>query len=194
MAMALRTLEWHAANGDVIRFSGSPPFLLDTFYPGVSSGAAEAVRGIRMDGQNTYHVSKEPLTPSASGSIQAAGGTYVEKQKNLDDLRRRLQAALDPKHFGVLLYNNFSGSFRLPCRPIAGAAFDKRLGSAIKFDAEWISDAPHWTQAAQVKLSVGLIKKMWRFPWAVKPTVFGSITNRGYIINPTSRAPRGRVD
>jgi len=158
---------------------------MDTFYPGVSSGAAETVRGIRIDGQATYHVSVEPLTPSVTGSLQANGSTYDITQKNFDNLRRRIQAALNPKRFGILIYTSNAGSFRLSCRPIAGASIDKRIGGSAKIDIEWISDEPHWTLARPTSISVGVIKKMWRFPWAIAPTVFGSILSRGLISNPT---------
>ena len=181
-----RTLEWHAANGDVIHFCESPPYMLETFYPGVPSGAAETARGVRTDGQATYHVSAEPLTPSATGAVIAEGGSYGETQTKLDALRMRLQAALNPKHFGTLIYNGYAGSFKLRCRPITGAQFDKRFGNTHKIDVEWISDDPYWTAKNPMTLSVGLIRKLWRFPWHIKPTAFGSILNRGIISNPTN--------
>ena len=183
--MNVRSLEWHAANGDVISFTQSPPFLLDTFMPGIPSGAPEVTRGVRTDGQTTHHVTIEPLTPTMTGSIIAAAGSYDKAQERLDRLRRRLQAALNPKRFGTLMYHNYSGSFRLRCRPITGAIFDKRFGNAHKIDIEWISDDPYWTAKDPQRLSVGLVRRLWRFPWAVAPTVFGSVLNAGYITNPT---------
>jgi len=53
------------------------------------------------------------------------------------------------------------------------------------FDVEFISDDPYWTAATPSAISVGEVKKLWRFPWAIKPTVFGSLLSRGSIKNPT---------
>ena len=181
-----RSIEWQAANGDTIKFCETAPFLLEHFIPGVPSGAAETAKGIRTDGQTTYHVTADPLTPSATGTIFATGATVEEQQENLDNLRRHLQAALNPKHFGVLIYNTYAGSFRLPCRPITGAQIDKRFANAASFDIEWISDTPYWTAKDPSILSVGLIRHLWTFPWHISPTVFGSILNRGFIVNPTN--------
>ncbi|MCL2080230.1 MAG: phage tail family protein [Oscillospiraceae bacterium] len=175
----VRNLEWHAANGDVIKFSHSKPFLLERFYPGTPGASAEIVKAIRIAGQKTYHVNAEPLTPSMTGSMHA------KSQKELDNLRRRLQAALNPLHFGLLIYNNHAGSFRLQCRPLTGAEISARIGSAHKIDIEWISDEAYWTAQAESKLNVGERKKSWRFPWVIKPTVFCQIMNKGYIHNPT---------
>ena len=181
----IRNLEWHAANGDVILFSNAPPFLMEKFLPGVPTGAAETVRGIRADGQNTIHVTAEPLTPSVVGSMHAHGRTATEAQRDFDNLRRHLQSALDPKHFGTLIYNNYAGSFRLRCRPIAGAIFDARIGNSCKLDIEWISDSPHWTAKEPKRLHVGVLTRKWLFPWVIKPTVFGTILSRGIVSNPT---------
>ena len=183
--MRVRSVEWHAANGDVIRFSEDKPFMLARFFTGTPSGAAEVVRGIRTDGQTTYHVTAEALTPSLSGSLHAGGKGYYETQRYFDKLTERLQAALDPKLFGVLIYHKFSGSFRLPCRPVAGASFGERIGGSADFDIDWVSDVPRWTAAKAEALSVGVVRPMWRFPWAIAPTVFGSITSEGVINNPT---------
>ena len=181
----VRNIEWHAANGDVLYFNETPPFLLTRFYPGNPSGAAEIARGIRTDGQQTFHVSAEPLTPSLTGSMHAAGVTIADKQEALDKLRIRLQAALNPKHFGTLVFNNYAGSFKLRCRPITGAEFANRFANTHRLDIEWISDDAYWTVAESKSLTIGIVKKMWRFPWVIKPTVFGAIFNKGFISNPT---------
>lgn len=181
----MRTVEWRAANGDTIIFSRAKPYMLDTFYPSTPAGTAEIVRGIRTDGQTTYNVVADALTPSLVGSIQAQGKTYELAQKNLDELRSRLQAALNPKHFGELIYTDYAGAHRLICRPMSGAAIGKRIGNAEKIDIEWVSDEPYWTQAQQKSLSIGVTRKLWRFPWIIAPTVFGSILSDRVIINPT---------
>ena len=182
----VRNLEWHAANGDVIRFANEPPFFMSFFDPGASSGSAETARGIRSDGQTTYHVVAEPLTPTLTGTILAIGDTFDEEQRNLDELRRRLQSALDPKHFGTLIYNTRAGSFRLKCRPLAGAQIERRFANSHNIDIDWESDDPYWTSKDPESLSVGIIKKLWRFPWVIAPTVFGSILSYGTIHNPTN--------
>lgn len=190
--MASRSVEWHAANGDVIYFNSAGidpdnrPYVWRTFFPGNSSGAAETARGVRTDGQMTFYVSIEPLTPSIQGTIIAPGSTHAEQRRNLDELRIRLQNALSPKHFGTLIYRNHAGAFRLKCRPIAGAVFSDPLGRILNYDIEWISDDPYWTEEKARTLSVGIIEKMWRFPWAIAPTVFGSILSEGVINNPTN--------
>jgi len=159
--------------------------LLGKFYPGVQTGAAETVRGIRTDGQKTYHVITEPLTPSMTGSIVSSGEDDAAVQRNLDALRQRLQAALNPKHFGDLIYNNYAGSYRLHCRPITGAQIGDRIGNVLPIDIEWISDNPNWTATNPNSISVGIQKKSWRFPWIIKPTVFAEIITKGVIFNPT---------
>jgi len=181
-----RTVTWKAANGDEIAFSEAPPYMMSKFYPGTPAGAAEAARGARTHGQKTYSVAMEPLTPSLAGSIQAAGHSADEAQKNLDALRRRLQSALDPLHFGELVFRNYENSYRLPCRPVTGAEFGEAVGGSLKFDAEWVSDVPYWTEDEEKYILVGLIKKLWTFPWAIAPTVFGSIESVGTIKNPTN--------
>ena len=183
--MFVRNLEWHAVNGDIIRFGKEPPYLLDRFVPGTPSGNAETVRAVRADGQTTYHVAAEPLTPSLTGTLVGVGGTHKEKQTSLDRQRLRLQAALDPKRFGTLVFTNFAGAFKLRCRPLAGANFGKRFAETHPISIDWMSDDPYWTERDERTLSVGLVHKLWRFPWAIAPTVFGAITNEGTINNPT---------
>jgi len=68
---------------------------------------------------------------------------------------------------------------------MSGAAIGKRIGNAEKIDIEWVSDEPYWTQAQQKSLSIGVTRKLWRFPWIIAPTVFGSILSDRVIINPT---------
>lgn len=182
----MRRIEWHAANGDVLYFGTSLPFLMDTFYPGTASASAEVTRAIGTDGQNTHAVVRDPITPSLTGNIIASGASYEESQKNLDTLRRKLQAAIDPKHFGTLIYHNYSGSYRLRCRPIAGPTLGKRFGNTYPMDIEWMSDAPYWVWNKRNEITIGILGKRWVFPWAISPTIFGIIYNDSKMQNPTN--------
>ena len=185
--MLVRSVKWIAANGDVLNFGASAPFLLDTFFTGTPSARAEIVKGSRAPGQTTYHATAEQLTPSIIGSMHTDGNTYDETQKNLDLLRQRLQNALDPTEFGTLIYKNYSGTFKLRCRPIAGAEITERIGGSFKIDIEFVSDDPYWVVAQPDFIAVGKSKKMWLFPWSIKPTVFGSLLSEGIVRNPTNK-------
>jgi hypothetical protein len=184
----VRNARWIAANGDVILLNQFAPYILDTLYPGIPSARAEVQGGVRTDGQDTLYVTREPITPSIKGSIHGSGASYNDAQIDLELNKERLMSAFDPKRFGVLIYNKPSGSFRLPCRPIAGPQTLSRIGNSYEFDVELISDEPYWTYAWPESTLVGAVTKMWRFPWSIpfeKGHVFGTLLSNGIIINPT---------
>jgi len=184
-----RNARWIAANGDVIILNQSPPYVLDDLFPGTASARAEVNRGVRIDGQKTGHVTREAITPSIKGSLHGMGATYNEAQRDLELNKERFLSAFDPKHFGTLIYNKPSGSFRLPCRPISGPQIFKRVGNSCAFDVEFISDYPYWTYAHPESTLVGSVVKMWRFPWVIPAEtghVFGSLLSEGVIKNPTN--------
>lgn len=166
----MRRVAWTADNGWTVTFEGRGP--ADGpgpfFFRSLSSdlGAeAETARAPRQDGVTTYHTALGARTINLVGSMWAFGDRLHPARGEYDRLRSYLHQAFAPNVWGTLIYYREDGAVQVRCRPVATPTLGGSVGTFCTVDVTLTADSPYWESAQEVVAALGVIQKLWHFPW-----------------------------
>ena len=180
-----RTITWVSDTGMTVNMGAEPPYIFN-YLTDRLGGNAETSRAPRQDGQTTHFVSLTPRTINIIGSLVAYGDKQNRAQAVLDRQKSELCRAFAPHRFGTLIYHRANGDVQIRCRPLSIPAFGERANNTCTVDIELESDVSMWETSEMYMQVIGEQQKLWRFPFAFAPLVFGTFAPVGFINNPTT--------
>ena len=179
----MRSITWETDDGYTVHMGDACPYLFKALTDDLGA-TAEAVKAPRQAGRTTYYTTLDVRTINVTGSLVAYGTSTFSAQAAFDRRRSELCQAFAPNRWGYLTYHTEDGPRRARCRPIATPTFGPRVNNTCTLDIEFITDSPYWESADLYVQTVGLRVKRWIFPMHL-PMVFGSLTPRAIVNNPT---------
>ena len=181
----MRYITWESDNGRTVEMSKSLPYLFGELTDRMGANA-EISRAPRQDGQITHYATLATHTINVTGSVVAFGNKNNNAQAVFDRMKSDLSQAFAPNRSGLLIYHREDGDAQIRCRPLAIPTFGSRHNNSCTVDIELESDASFWEKSVTNLSTIGGQEKMWRFPMAFKPLVFGAFYPFGRIENPTA--------
>lgn len=174
-----RQLQWEC--GDVaIRFSDSAnaAIFMDfgSFQTGITSGTFDRRAAPSVDGTMTYSASlggmRVPIDARVLAFNMGSKGRPVELV--IDQYKRLLCDAFNPKRTGILTYKCRTGEYFLTARPESIPGFGAIDGGSLPFTVDLYSDDPYWQSTAIHTLDIGVTNPLVSTPMNL-PAELGQI-------------------
>lgn len=166
----MRKVSWVSESGYTVVFEGAGPY--DSpgpyYFRELTSdlgATAETTRAPRQDGVTTWHVALDSRTVNLVGSMWVFGDRLHPAAAEYDRQRAFLAAAFAPNRWGVLTYYREDGAVQVRCRAAATPTFGPAVGTFATIDITLAADSPYWESAEETVEVVGVIRKLWHFPW-----------------------------
>lgn len=182
----MRYVIWQSDNGQTIAFDQTGPY----FYTGLTSAlgaTAETGRAPRQDGQTTYHTALDAPTIDLTGAMWIAGSKTDPAKAAYDRQRSLLAQAFAPHRWGTLIYYREDGPVQIRCRPVATPTISPPVGTYSTIDIDFTADTPYWQSAQEYVVSLGVNRKLLRFPWIPIRGPMGAYNRFARVNNPTTQ-------
>lgn len=161
-----------------------PPYLFKSLTDDLGA-TAETSKAPRQHGQTTRFVALDGRSINITGSLVAIGSPTFWAQAAFDRHRAELCAAFAPHRWGTLTYHTEDGNRQIRCHPATTPTFGERFSITCTLDIEFVTDSPYWEASDLNVYAVGVKVRRWHFPSHL-PLVFGSLTAKAHICNPTA--------
>ena len=186
----MRYVSWVSDSGRVCTFEGGGPYERPGpyYFRGLTSdlgATAETVRAPRQDGVTTYHVALDARTINLTGSMLVYGNAAHPARAAYDRARAWLAQTFAPNAWGILTYYKEDEAVQVRCRPQATPTISDPVGTFSTVDITFVADSPYWESAEEHVEAIGVIQKLWRFPWSPVRSPMGTFSPFASIVNPT---------
>lgn len=167
----MRKVSWVSDSGYTVVFNGGGPYESPGPYylrelTSDLGATAETTRAPRQDGLTTWHVTLDNRTVNLVGSMWVFGDRLHPALTEYDRQRAYLHQAFAPNRWGVLTYHKEDGAVQVRCRASATPTIGTPVGTYSTIDVTFITDSPYWESAQETVEVVGVIRRLWRFPWS----------------------------
>lgn len=181
----MRSVTWESDDGHTVHMGATGPYYFKNLTDGVGT-VAETFRAPRQSGQTTCFTALAARSFSITGAMEVFGNRGFPAQAAFDRAKSALCMALAPHRWGYLTYHTEDGDRRIHCRTVSTPGFGERVGRTTycTLDIEFTADSSYWESSDLYTAAIGVRMDLWHFPMAL-PTVFGSLTARASITNPT---------
>lgn len=164
----MRSSTWRSDNGHIIHFGTQPTgaYIHGDIEGNHVSGRIQSDSPPGWNGQNTYGATLSGRSIILTGTIQGIGNKNRSAQAVYDEVINRLCFAFDPRYEGLLTFHLEEKDVAIRCRPVAIPQPKKRFeGLPIaEFSVDFIADLPHWHEAKERYVMLGVLRNDMRFP------------------------------
>ncbi|OUN05497.1 hypothetical protein B5G43_12480 [Flavonifractor sp. An92] len=186
----MRSVSWRSDSGRICTFEGGGPFERPGpwYFRSLTSdlsATAETAKAPRQDGVTTFHTALDAPTLNLTGSMLVYGSRRESARAAYDRQRTWLAQTFAPNRWGTLTYYREDGAVQIRCRPLATPTISAPVGTFSTIDLSFTADSPYWESAEESVAAVGVIGKVWRFPWAPVSAPMGTFSPYAAIENPT---------
>lgn len=189
----MRRVAWVSDNGQTVVFDAAGPYYLKELSSDLGA-TAETSRAPRQDGVTTWYTALDARTINLTGAMWIFGDRSNAAVAEYDRQRAKLHQAFAPNRWGTLTYYKEDEAVQVRCRPVATPSIGAAVGTYSTIDITFTADSPYWESAEEYVEAVGIIRKLWRFPWAPVLSPMGVYNRYARINNPTAERIYPKVE